>query len=368
MRLLSRHGKTPCYNLDTFLQKTTSSSHFPDRPGQFSQKHYVFCHLSFLPVFLCTTFEFLGAPNRTGNLCCMMQRAKNRWKGAWSCHLTVAWLERMYNHKLQSWFYFCSCYVLGSYGALSPTPQINLTELQDQLMPLYQTCPCFPWPLVQCVDELRWSLDRQGAWSVMKFLIQNKNQKAVKTMVPMQPSLLHCFLESFSTSLFLTWAFPLSWPFPCSLLPLEDAQWSLLALLQLQLSPCSSFFPSKELRQVPAKEARHISANSCSLKICKIRKYWEDCSSRGYSFREHSGPSPFLSDGFLNSSGAVEQSFTTFFSMPDTSSQMQITYAPMHCFTFRNTTALIYCRFYLCTACIHVAKSFNTSPNVTGIS
>lgn len=107
--------------------------------------------------------------------------------------------------------------------------------------------------------------------------------------------------------------------------------------------PAAPFFLQK-LRQMPAKEPRHISANSCSLKICKIHKWWKDCSSRGYSFREHSGPSPFLSDGFLNSSGAVEQSFTTFFSMPDTSSQMQITYAPMHCFTFRNATALIYCR------------------------
>lgn len=263
----------------------------------------------------------------------------------------------MYNHKLQSWFYFCCSYFLGSHRALSPT-QIKLTELQDQ------TCPCFPWPLVQCADELRWSLDRQGAWSVMKFLIQNKNQKAMKIVMPVLLLLLpfptSLFSKNFSSSLVFSWAFPLTWPFSCSLLHLEDAQWSLLALLQLQLSPCSSFFPSEELRQVPAKEARRISANSCSLKTCKISKCWEDCSSRGYSFREHSGPSPFLSDGFLNSSGAVEQSFTTFFSMPDTSSQMQITYAPMHCFTFRNTTALIYCRFYLCTACIHVAKSFYT--------
>lgn len=174
MELLSPHGKMPCYNLDTFLQKTTAFSHFPSRTGQLSQKHWVFCHPNFPPVLHCNTLKFLGAPDRTGNLCCQKHWAKNRQKRAWSCHLIVSLLEKMPSHKIQSWFYFCCSYFLGSHGELSPTPQINLTELQDQLMPLYQACPCFPWPLVQCVDELRWSLDRQWAWSVIKFLIQWK--------------------------------------------------------------------------------------------------------------------------------------------------------------------------------------------------
>lgn len=109
--------------------------------------------------------------------------------------------------------------------------------------------------------------------------------------------------------------------------------------------PCSSgslppalFFSSKELTRPSAKEARCIS-NSCSLKICKIGKSWEGCSSSGYTSGAH--PGPFLSEGFLNSSGAVEQSFTLRpFSMPYTSPQMQITYAPTHCFTFKTTHLL----------------------------
>lgn len=74
------HGKMACWNLDTFLQKTFFFSHFPARTGQLSQKHCVFCHLYFPPVFSCTPLKFLGSPNRTGNLCCQMQRAKNRQK------------------------------------------------------------------------------------------------------------------------------------------------------------------------------------------------------------------------------------------------------------------------------------------------
>lgn len=202
MQLLYCRGKMPCYNLDTFLQKTIVFSHFPAGTQQFPQKHCVFCHLSFPPLFPCTTLIFLGASARTGNPCCQMQRAQNRQKGAWSCHLTVALLEKMYNHKLQSWFYFCCSYFLGSHGAPSPTPEINLTELQDLLMPLYQACPCFPWLLVQCVDELRWSLDRQWAWSVMKFLIQNKNQKAMKIVMPILLLLLPFPTSLFSWKLF----------------------------------------------------------------------------------------------------------------------------------------------------------------------
>jgi len=63
---------------------------------------------------------------------------------------------------------------------------------------------------------------------------------------------------------------------------------------------------------VSAKERRCISANSRSLKTCKIGKFWEGYSPRGCSSGAHPGLGPFHSDGFLNSSGAVEQSSTTF--------------------------------------------------------
>lgn len=83
-------------------------------------------------------------------------------------------------------------------------------------------------------------------------------------------------------------------------------------------TPCSSgslppapffSFSSKELTRVSAEEARCTSANSCSLKACEIGKSWECCSPRGYSSGSRPGPGPFHSDGFLNSSGAAEQSF-----------------------------------------------------------
>lgn len=51
----------------------------------------------------------------------------------------------------------------GQRWALSPTPWMNLTEPQDQPVPLSQVYPCFPRPLVPCVDTLRCSLYNQTA-------------------------------------------------------------------------------------------------------------------------------------------------------------------------------------------------------------
>ena len=51
--------------------------------------------------------------------------------------------------------------------------------------------------------------------------------------------------------------------------------------------PPAPFFSSKELTRVSAKEASGISANSCSLKTCKIGKSWEGCSPRAYNSGAH---------------------------------------------------------------------------------